>query len=241
MALKVFVDFDGTVIGEDPVGAFLEKSGGPARGEIVREFHDGRISARERLRREVLAASPLDMAEVKRFLRCQKVDPAFRDFVTFCRARKIKVHIISDGIDCAVREILAANGIDGVECYANSLEVLSADSGGVPHVTVGFPYDDAECTRCGCCARNIMLNMTGDDDTIVYVGDGPAGRCPVHYADIVFAGRQLQSLCQRENISYFEYNSFGTVREKLTELLGKKSVRKRRRAELRRREAFMCE
>jgi 2-hydroxy-3-keto-5-methylthiopentenyl-1-phosphate phosphatase len=185
--------------------------------------------------------SPLNVAEARRFLRTGRIDPAFREFVLFCRSRRIEVCVVSDGLDYVVGEILAANGIDGIECFANTLEFLSANSGELSRVTVRFPYDDAECTRCGCCKRNSMLTLAGDDDVIAYIGDGPSGRCPVQYADIVFARGELQSSCQRENISYVEFSSFGTVREKLAELLGKKSVRKRRRAELRRREVFMCE
>ena len=37
---------------------------------------------------------------------------------------------------------------------------------------------------------------------IVYVGDGYSDRCPVQYADIVFAKGDLQTYCQEQNISY---------------------------------------
>ena len=61
------------------------------------------------------------------------------------------------------------------------------------------------------------------------------------YADIVFAKDDLQAFCQRENISYYLYESFHDVTGRLTELLDRRQLRKRRRAELKRMEAFQRE
>ena len=86
-----------------------------------------------------------------------------------------------------------------------------------------------------------MLTHASDDDIIVYIGEGYSDRCPAQYADIVFAKDKLQTYCQQENISYYLYASFFDVTTRLTELLGRRQLRKRRRAELKRREAFSRE
>ena len=86
-----------------------------------------------------------------------------------------------------------------------------------------------------------MLTHSGEDEIIVFVGEGYSDRCPAEYADIVFAKDALQTYCQERNISYFLYTSFADVVSRLTNLLEGKNIRKRRNAELRRREAFLAE
>jgi 2-hydroxy-3-keto-5-methylthiopentenyl-1-phosphate phosphatase len=84
-----------------------------------------------------------------------------------------------------------------------------------------------------------MLNGSADEDIIVYVGDGYSDQCPVRYADFVFAKRHLRTYCQRQNITFFEFNHFGDVQVKLMEILQRKRIRCRQEAAMARREVFM--
>ena len=81
--------------------------------------------------------------------------------------------------------------------------------------------------------------MSGDDDIIVYVGDGISDRCPVRYADIVFAKHGLVPYCQEQNISYHDYSHFGDVQVRLEKFLQQKRIKKRREAAMARRDLFM--
>jgi 2-hydroxy-3-keto-5-methylthiopentenyl-1-phosphate phosphatase len=84
-----------------------------------------------------------------------------------------------------------------------------------------------------------MLNISADDDIIVYVGDGYSDRCPIRYADIVFAKGQLIKYCQELNITYFEFDHFGDVQLKMEEVVQRKRIRHRQEAAMARREVFM--
>jgi 2-hydroxy-3-keto-5-methylthiopentenyl-1-phosphate phosphatase len=86
-----------------------------------------------------------------------------------------------------------------------------------------------------------MVTRASDDDIIVYVGEGYSDQCPAQYADIVFAKDELQTFCQQQNISYYLYDSFHDVVERLKILLAKKRLRKRLEAETKRNELFMRE
>jgi 2-hydroxy-3-keto-5-methylthiopentenyl-1-phosphate phosphatase len=86
-----------------------------------------------------------------------------------------------------------------------------------------------------------MVTLAGDEDIIAYVGEGYSDRCPVQYADIVFAKDVLQTFCQEQNISYHLYDSFDDVVERLRVLLSKKKLRKRLSAEMKRKELFTRE
>jgi 2-hydroxy-3-keto-5-methylthiopentenyl-1-phosphate phosphatase len=241
MALKIFVDFDGTITREDVGNAFFEKFGGDQCRKLVEAFREEKLSAQECFRQEVAAIGKINAAEADAFATSRAFDESFKTFVEFCRLRKMEFHILSDGLDYYIRRILEAQGVSEVPLFANTLAVSPPDAHGLSRLAIDFPYTDAECTRCACCKRNIMLTRAGEEDIIVYVGEGYSDRCPVQYADIVFAKDELQSFCQERNISYFLYNSFHEVVERLNTLLHRKRLRRRLQAERMRREAFIRE
>jgi 2-hydroxy-3-keto-5-methylthiopentenyl-1-phosphate phosphatase len=242
MTLKLFVDFDGTITTRDVGNAFFRRYVGTERyNGFLKEYLGERISAQECFRRGVEAMGTINRAEAEEFVGAQSIDPTFRDCVAYCRDRQIEFHIVSDGLDFYIDLLLAANGFTGISVFSNKLEWRPVAGGVLSEPHVSFPYADAGCTRCACCKRNIVTTHAGDDDLIVYVGNGYSDRCPARYADIVFAKDSLQTFCQEQNISYFEFKSFADVVARLQELEKKKRLRKRLSAEQMRRELFMRE
>jgi 2,3-diketo-5-methylthio-1-phosphopentane phosphatase len=241
MSLKIFVDFDGTITDDDVGNQFFKEFGGSICEEFVQEYRQEKISAQECFRREIDAIGSLSRRDAEEFLARQTIDSSFRGFAEFCAAQGMMLTIVSDGLDYYIRSLLERNGLGRVRFFANTLEMRASDNGDHYTLAIRFPYSDAECTRCACCKRNILLTETGDDDIIVYVGEGYSDFCPAQYADIVFAKQELQRFCQEENISYHNYQSFHDVEVRITELLQKPPLRPRRRAMLKRREAFMRE
>ena len=241
MAVKIFVDFDGTITTHDVGNALFREFGGVACDAFIAEYHAEKISAQECFRREAAAAGSILPANLNALLDRQTIDPGFRNFGDFCKLRGIEPHIVSDGLDYYIDRVLRAHGIQDVSYVANVLSLESAGADGRSSLSVSFPHSDGVCDRCACCKRNFMLMHSGDDDIIVFIGEGYSDRCPVQYADIVFAKEDLQTFCQRENISYYLYASFDDVTDRLTELLARRQLRKRRRAELKRKEAFQRE
>jgi 2,3-diketo-5-methylthio-1-phosphopentane phosphatase len=237
VALKLFVDFDGTIAAADIGNRFFRTFGGSACDEYVRDYRAGKISARECFRRETRALGRLHLPAVEEFLDAQEMVPGFADFVAFCRSRGVEFHVLSDGLDFYIDRFFRRHGISGISRYANTFSVNPAT--GEP--AIEFPHADAECDRCACCKRNIMLALCGDDDVIGYIGEGFSDRCPAQHADLVFAKDELQVFCQRENISYYPYTTFVDVVHRLARLLERKTLRHRRRAELKRRETYQRE
>jgi 2,3-diketo-5-methylthio-1-phosphopentane phosphatase len=240
MSFKLFIDFDGTVTLEDIGEAFFLHFGGPSCADHVREYHEGRISASECFRRETAAIGALTLDEADRFLRTKLVVAGFPEFVRFCREVNLEFHIVSDGLDLYIRRVLEYHGVGELSLYSNRLE-LEEVGGGRLRPMVVYPYQAEGCDRCACCKRNILLGLSGEEDIIGYIGEGFSDRCAVQYADIVFAKDDLQRYCQQENISYFPYQDFFDIQARVDALLSRKNLRKRRRAELKRREAFLCE
>ena len=241
MAVKIFVDFDGTITTHDVGNLFFREFGGEACDTFIADYHQEKISAQECFRREAATAGGILPNDLNALLDRQTIDPGFKDFVDFCRLRDLEFHIVSDGLDYYIERVLRAHGIQNVSYVANALSLEPAGANGRQSFSLTFPHSDSVCDRCACCKRNFMLTHSGDDDIIVFIGEGYSDRCPVQYADIVFAKEDLQHFCQRENISYYLYASFHDVTGRLARLLARRQLRKRRRAELKRKEAFQRE
>lgn len=251
MAVKVFMDFDGTVtvrdVGNDVFGRF---SGGRNQ-EAIDRYHDERLSAHDLFQIEAALAGAVSHDELNALIDAEVIDDGFVRFIAFCRTRDLDPCILSDGLDYYVDRILLRSGAGEVPRFANHLRLIGAvpasdasqagDGAGRVTLALEFPAGNADCDRCACCKRNIMLGRAGEEDVIVYVGEGYSDRCPARYADLVFAKKSLQTYCQNENISYLPYTTFDDVRTQLGHLLEKGAVRKRRRAELERRAAWRAE
>ncbi|MGB9773423.1 MAG: MtnX-like HAD-IB family phosphatase [Bacteroidota bacterium] len=233
MQLKIFCDFDGTVSQND-VGNLLFKTLGNGESEsIVQLWRDGKISSYECLRRECETVPPLKDGELESFVESQALDPAFPELVRFCKERGIELTILSDGLDYYIDYLLKREGITDVPFFANHLE-LTMDR----RLVVSFPYTDEECTVCANCKRNHMLAGSGEDDIIVFIGDGKSDQCAVQYADVIFAKRALAQYCNRERIPFYPFQTLHDVVERLEKILARKRLWKRWRAELNRRSVF---
>jgi 2,3-diketo-5-methylthio-1-phosphopentane phosphatase len=235
--VRVFCDFDGTVCTQDIGEKFFRDFAGEQAEEIVKLLLNGVIGAQEWLTRECEAIPAMHQEEFNAYLDQYSVDPYFAEFVRTCKQKDVSVTILSDGLDIYIKHVLSNFGLSDIPFYSNQAEFIGTN--GKATIKVTFPYTDSECQLCGNCKRNHMLNASADEDVIVYVGDGFSDRCPVRYADFVFAKRHLIKYCQQQNITYFPFSHFGDVQKKLNEILDRKRIRHRQEAAMARREVFI--
>lgn len=238
--LKLFIDFDNTItIGDVGDALFMEFGGAPcARSD--EEYRAGRLSAKECLLHKCSLCGEIELTALDAFIDAQIIDPTFPDFISFCHARRLEFFVVSDGLDYYIRRILQNHGLKGIPFFSNVLQLEPVRGTGKVRLIPSFPHDDEDCDRCACCKRNIMLMHTGENEIIVYIGDGYSDQCPVKYADIAFAKPELQSYCQRANISYYEFQSFRDVQARLEKILAQKRIRKRCLAEANRQALFLA-
>lgn len=237
----MFVDFDGTITRHDVGNGLFRTFGGSACDALVARYRAGEISARECFRGEAAAMGRCSPAALDRWIDEQSIDESFGSFTAFCEDAGMDLAIVSDGLDYYIRRILDRHGLGGVPFYANALSFTDWSDDGTAVARVSFPYADAECDRCACCKRNVVLTATGDDEILCYVGEGFSDRCPAGFADIVFARDELQAHCQEKNISYYPYRTFADVTARMSEIVARVRVRPRRQALANRRAAFMRE
>jgi 2-hydroxy-3-keto-5-methylthiopentenyl-1-phosphate phosphatase len=63
----------------------------------------------------------------------------------------------------------------------------------------------------------------------------------VHFCDFIFAKDDLLKYCEKERITFFPFNNFDDVIERMEMLRQKKRLKKRHQAELNRREIYIKE
>lgn len=229
--LRLFIDFDNTITVGDVGDELFRKFGGEVTEHLDREYREGTISAKECIRRKCAACGLVGRNELNAFIDAKTIDSTFPDFIEFCKTRGLECTVVSDGFDYYIKRIFLRYGLNDLPFFSNALTLEPQGRATRVKLVASFPYDDEECTQCACCKRNVMLTRTGEEDVLVYVGDGYSDRCPVRYADIVFAKPELQVFCQWNNISYFEYRTFGDVQVRIEQLLQGKHIRKRQTAE----------
>ncbi len=236
MNIKVFCDFDGTVAKNDIGDLFFETFGDKEfYARLVEMWRNYEISSREMWER-IAESVRIDERSAEELIVSQEIDRYFLDFVKFCKDNGIEIFILSDGFDFYIKKILERYGLYDVKFFSNRLYIEDGK------VRLEFPYPDSVCRICGNCKRNHMLTLSGDEDVIIYIGDGYSDRCPAEYADIVFGKKELLKFCKRRNIPVYEFENFNDVIGQFKRFLsGRKKLKKRWQAELRRREIFMRE
>lgn len=230
---KIFIDFDGTITTRDVGEAFVNTFGDPVKiRSIVQDWIEEKITSPESWYRMFDTIGTLDFEKFLKFLEEIEIDSTFREFVEYCRSNRFEIRILSDGFDIYIKRILEREGLGSLEVYCNRAEI---NDGTLRPV---FPYGDEHCRFCGNCKRNHILSKSGDDDYIVYIGDGYSDKCPVQYCDFIFAKASLLKYCEVNRITYFPFRNFNDVKKKLEELKNKKRLKKRYQAELKRFEVF---
>ncbi len=247
--VHIFVDFDGTITTGDVGDALFERFGGERSLRAVDAYRGGELSAVECYREECRACGSVPLAELRAFLDSREIDPTFAAFDGYCRERSFGLTILSDGMDYYIRAILERHGLGHVPFRANVLDLAPAGRDGLVSFVPSFPNTDEVCDRCASCKRNHMLTTTGDDDVIVYVGEGYSDRCPVQFADLVFAKDDLLRYCEENSVAYYPYGSFADVSDRLEKISPRRagggapdavaSFPRRRRAAIARKDAFL--
>ncbi len=233
-SLKIFVDFDGTITKEDVgAGIFLHFGDYNKVMVIEQKISNLEISGAEGWEKLFNVLPQVDEQKLTEFVSDFKIDDTFKDFVSFTEKNFLDVFVLSDGFDFYIEKILRRENLSHLKFYSNNLEIRQ-DGEMIP----SFQYRDEECNKCANCKRNHILANSGEDEYTVYIGNGSSDVCPAQYCDFIFAKDTLLKYCEKERISYFLFNNFNDVKQKLENLLSKKRLKKRHQAEIKRKHVY---
>jgi 2-hydroxy-3-keto-5-methylthiopentenyl-1-phosphate phosphatase len=205
--LHLLVDFDGTIASIDTVDALLLLHAEPKWLDIEAAWVAGQIGSRDAMAAQValLRAKPADL---EAFVQSIEIDPGFAAFAEFCRAAKIPVTVVSDGIDHVVRAVLAKYGFN-LPVRANHLEQVGPD-----RWRLSFPHAAEGCQSGHCKCRA----PTKAGEFRVLIGDGRSDFCAAATVDLCLAKSKLIQHCVDEGIPHVPFQTFHDVTQILRDL-----------------------
>ncbi|MCF8240445.1 MAG: MtnX-like HAD-IB family phosphatase [Melioribacteraceae bacterium] len=231
---KVFVDFDGTITKTD-VGEemFLKFGDAEKSHEIIKRWMNDEITSVQTWQMLCKTIDNLKRNDFDNFIDTIEIDETFVDFVEFCKSNNIEITVLSDGLDYYIKRIMEKNHLSQIAAYTNQLE-FTDEAKLIPH----FPHTDEECDKCANCKRNHVINGSADDHFTIYIGDGYSDTCAAQYCDFIFAKNSLLKYCEINRISFFPYNNFDEIIERVKNLMRKKRLKKRHQAEIKRKHLY---
>jgi 2,3-diketo-5-methylthio-1-phosphopentane phosphatase len=232
---KIFIDFDGTITTKD-IGEhmFLEFGDADKSKEIILKWLDGEYSSKQVWIKLCETVENFNESKFDLFLNEMSIDTYFHEFVKYCKVNDFDVTILSDGLDYYINKISKREKFDDLKIFCNELK-FDKKGNLIPY----FPYTDEECSKCANCKRNHILNSSSDEDITIYIGDGWSDTCAAEHCDFIFAKKSLLKFCEQNGLPFFPFKDFSDVKKIVTQLNNKKKIKKRHRADLKRREAYM--
>lgn len=232
---KIFVDFDGTITKNDVGEEMFLKFGHPEEAyKIIKLWMNDEISSTESWKRLCDTIVDMDEDDFYTFVDSMEIDPSFKKFVNYCDENEFEIKILSDGLDYYISRILKREKLDHLTVFTNKGKWIEPGT-----IEPSFPYTDEECKQCANCKRNHIINYSSDTDFTIYIGDGYSDKCPAQHCDFIFAKHSLLKFCETNRISYYPFNNFNDVMDRLDDLKSRNRLKKRHQAELKRREVYM--
>ena len=200
------IDFDGTVTEEDVSFLLLDTYVGGAWRQYLEDYTSGDITVGA-FNKKVFGMMKTDKKTMTDFVLNSplvKVRPGFKELIDFCRKKKLKIVIVSNGLTFYIEAILKSLGISGLELHAAENVFFP---GGVDVRYVG--PDGAEVEAGFKEAYTAELCRKGYD--VIYIGNGTSDIHPARLAMHVFATEDLLKRCQQEKLKHYAFKDFYEV------------------------------
>lgn len=210
MALHILCDFDGTIATEDVTDSLLSRFADPEWESIEAEWKAGRIGSRECMARQValIRATP---DQIDRHLDDIEIDRHFAGFVRLARTCGMPLTVVSDGLDYAIRALLAREGLGDLPIVANHLERVGSD-----RYRLHSPHADSACrTASGTC--KCAVASAAETQTLL-IGDGASDFCAGAAVDLVFAKASLLDHCRSRGLPHVACGNFAEAQTLLAAL-----------------------
>ena len=206
--IEIFCDFDGTISKQDTIDLLLERIGNPAWLEFEDQWLKGLIGSKECMAKQI----PLIEGGFKNVLKVLEevqLDETFKSFVDWCDKHKIKLTVVSDGLDRIINYLFFRERIIIKNIISNKLIELPNNK-----LEMAFPYSQVGCNS-GVCKCAIINNT---NKVKIAIGDGRSDFCFSGQANLVFAKAKLLNYCQENNIKHYPFSNFNDIKLTLENL-----------------------
>jgi 2-hydroxy-3-keto-5-methylthiopentenyl-1-phosphate phosphatase len=209
---SVCCDFDGTVCIPDSCDFLLAKFAPPEWKELDEAVWRGEITEREAFQSQISLLRVTWEEARAALLKGVRIREGFRDFVSFCRARKLPLTILSSGLGELIDVLLQSVGVSGIPVLAHHAEI-SGDRWRVR--LIDLPRLAEYCSHCKCVTVLARKEM----GKVIYIGDGYTDLCPTQHADLIFATGRLAQECADLKRPFLPFETFFDIERELEKLI----------------------
>lgn len=227
----VFTDWDGTVTLQDSNDYLTENLGfgRPRRLEVNDEILNGNLSFKDGFQ-QMLDSIPTPFPECIEFLLANiQLDPGFKTFYEWSEKNGIPVVVVSSGmkpiIKALLEKLVGKDAVEKIEIISNDVRVEADGSWDIiyKHPDSSFGHDKARSIKQYLAENGITAE---NQKLLFYCGDGVSDLSAAKETNLLFAkhGKDLIKYCNREGIPYTEFNNFGDILRKITDIITHKGA-----------------
>ena len=206
--ITIQCDFDGTLTNEDISFKILNRYATINWREMLKCYTDGKISVGQ-FNQEVFRSVKEDRSILLKFIEeNQDVRVGVPEFLAFSQQNNFDLHIVSNGLELYIKQILASLGYNNIPIHAAS-SIFTAD--GMESI-YHDPYggETMEDYKVG-----YSRYFKEQADEVIYIGNGSSDFAPARLCHYVFSTDVLSRKCQENNVPHTHFDSLYTVIEGL--------------------------
>jgi 2,3-diketo-5-methylthio-1-phosphopentane phosphatase len=205
----LYIDFDGTITKKDVLNYLLEKHASKDWLSLDKLYLDGKISSSACIKKQVNLLKNISTKQLLSTAEDIDIDDNFVNLLDLCKKNKIKVEILSDGLDIYIKHLLKKNGIDPKKIKIRCNMFIE---NGIVH----YPYKKKLCTVACANCKAIHLNKKYFK---IYIGDGKSDECVAQKSNLIFAKGHLSEYLSKKKHNYIYFNNFNDIIKKLRTLI----------------------
>jgi 2-hydroxy-3-keto-5-methylthiopentenyl-1-phosphate phosphatase len=209
---EFFVDYDGTITGQDGFDVLVRSAAGDGPWEAIEKRLDrGEITVREALFEQAALVSFTFNEAATLLAGSAPIDPSFADFVAWVRERNLPLTIVSSGVEQLIERALQRNGLSGIPVIANHVE---RDAQG------RWSMRFRDSVPNGTDKAAVVRAAHERGARTVFIGDGYSDFDAALAADVRFAkrGYRLAGFLEKEKVDFSTFSSFHEIITQLSPL-----------------------
>jgi 2-hydroxy-3-keto-5-methylthiopentenyl-1-phosphate phosphatase len=211
MKILVQSDFDGTITEEDISFLLLDAFAQGDWRRLLGEYKEHKISVGEFNTR----AFAMVKADESRLLEALKdgvkVRAGFRELVSYCLEKGLRLVIVSNGLDFYIRAVLKELGLGDLEVYAAQASFHPTG------MKVQYVGPDGKRVNDGF-KEAFIESFLRLGYRVIYIGNGESDVAPAKYAHHVFATGDLLAYSKENNLNCKPFKDFREVVEDLEQV-----------------------
>ncbi len=212
----IFSDYDGTITKRDVIVTIMERFAPPEWVSIKDKIlYERTIKLKDGIEMLFNLIDSSKRTEIEKYIKdTVSLRDGFKEFIGFCKEKKIKFNVLSGGLDFHIEPIIE-NFKNDVEIYCNKADF------NFEKIKINYKYLPKNCTLCGdcgCCKIEIIEKYPKENYFRIVIGDSLTDLSPSRVADLIFARSDLKKYLDEEGIKYIPFETFFDVKDKIKKL-----------------------